>query len=271
MLIGSKGHLIVPLLAHDGLLSSDDLGNTRCIAGYRIPFIGLAAAVVLLGTACGSDPGSGPSQAGAMRAAASATRLRALLAAAHVPVGRGKTPAASSFSAAWATFQRFARIPVDRRDLSGDEPNDDLLFEFGVFESNFWGTSFEVEFTRQYGMASGDLQQVHLVVHFPVAAFIAITRNLRATPCLRGAGCVFSCFFAGNDVLVPHPCRVVAQGTGGYRVGDMTLWASQTAGSDVSTQRMHWNEGVESSPVFRALLSRHIRPDGYEVWQESAE
>ena len=51
----------------------------------------------------------------------------------------------------------------------------------------------------------------------------------------------------------------------------MTLWASQTAGSDVSTQRIHWIEGIESSPVFRALLSRHVRPNGYEVWQESAE
>ena len=206
-----------------------------------------------------------------MHVAASAARLRAMLAEAHVPVGRGTTPAAPSFPAAWRAFQRFALISVDRRDLSGEEPNDDLLFEFGVFESNFWGTSFEVEFTRQYGMASGDLQQVHLVVHFPAAAFIAITRSLRATPCLLGAGCIFSCFFAGNDALVPHPCRVVAQGTGGYRVGDMTLWASQTAGGDASADRTNWVEGVESSPVFRALLSRHVRPDGYEVWQESAE
>jgi hypothetical protein len=206
-----------------------------------------------------------------MRVAASAARLRGLLAAAHVPVRRGTTPAVASFPEAWKAFRRFARIPVDRRDLSGDEPNDDLLFEFGVFESHYWGTSFELELSRQYAMASGDLQQVHLVVHFPVAAFIAITRNLEATPCLPGSGCVFSCFFAGDDALVPHRCRVVAHETGGYRVGDMTLWASQTGGSDASTQRSHWIAGVESSPVFRALLSRHVRPDGFEVWQDSAD
>ena len=237
----------------------------------KIGFAAVATAVTLLGAACGGESGRSPNEPASIRVAASATRLRALLAQAQVPVGRGTTPAAPSFPAAWRAFQRFARIPVDGRDLSGDEPNDDLLFEFGVFESNFWGTSFEVEFTRQYGMASGDLQQVHLVVHFPVAAYIAITRNLRATPCLRGAACDFSCFFAGNDALVPHPCRVVAQGTGGYRVGDMTLWASQTTGGDASAQRTHWVDGVESSPVFRALLSSHVRPDGYEVWQESAE
>jgi hypothetical protein len=119
-------------------------------------------------------------------------------------------------------------------------------------------------------MANGGLQQVHLVVHFPVAAFIAITRTLRAAPCLSGADCAFRCFFA-NAALVPKPCRVVAPGAAGYRVDDMTLWASQTGGNGKPAQRARWVEGVESSPVFRALLARRVRPDGYEVWQESAE
>jgi hypothetical protein len=51
----------------------------------------------------------------------------------------------------------------------------------------------------------------------------------------------------------------------------MTLRASQTGGGDVTVQRARWIEGVEASPVFRALLARHVRPDGYEVWQEPAD
>jgi hypothetical protein len=165
----------------------------------------------------------------------SAARLRALLAGAHVPLDRAKTPTVVSFPAAWSAFQRFAR---------STKPND-LFFEFGVFESHYWGTSFEIV------LRSG---QVHLVVHFPVAAYIAITRNLKAAPCLPGAGCAFRCFFTGDDGLVARPCRVTADG---YRVGDMTL------SGRTSTP---WVAGVESSPVFRALLARHVRPVGYEVW-----
>lgn len=229
--------------------------------------LGTVAALVIAG--CGGE-GSRTGQPAAMHVPASAARLRALLASAHVPVGRGKAPTAGSFPAAWAVFRHFGRIPVDSHDLSGDQPNDDLLFEFGVFESNYYGTSFEVELTRQYGMASGDLQQVHLVVHFPVRAYIAITRGLRATTCVPGGSCVFRCFFADDDAFVPRPCRVVRQGAVGYRVKDMTLRASQSGG-DLSAQRTDWIEGVDSSPVFRALLARHVRPDGYDVWQESAE
>jgi hypothetical protein len=226
--------------------------------------------VALLGAAGGAQARATAAGSAPVHLGAGAARLHAMLAAARVPVGRGKAPTTRSFPAAWTTFQRFARIPADRRDPSGRARDDDLLFEFGVFESNLYGTSFEVELTRQYETASGDLQQVHLVVHFPVTAFIAITRSLRATPCVPGERCVFRCFFAGDDALVPHPCRVVARKAGGYRVGDMTLRASQTGGGRVSARRTHWIDGVESSPVFRALLSRHVRPDGYEVWQEFA-
>src|SRR5262249_29738684 len=84
----------------------------------------------------------------------------------------------------------------------------------------------------------------------------------RATPCLAGDSCEFRCFFAGDDALVPHPCKIAPPGTGSYRIGDMTLRASQTGG------RARWIDGVESSPVFQALLARHVRPDGYEVWRE---
>jgi hypothetical protein len=168
-----------------------------------------------------------------------------------VPLERGQHPSAASFHAAWTAFQRFARLPAERR-------GGDLLFEFGVFESRDYGTSFEVELTRRYA----DVRQVHLMVHFPVAAFIAITRDLRATPCLPGGGCTFRCFFAGDDGLVPHPCRIVPGGASGYRIGDMTLRASQAGG------RARWLRGVASSPVFAALFARHVRPDGYEVWQE---
>ena len=225
----------------------------------KIGFAAVATAVTLVGAACGGESGRSPNEPASVPVAASATRLRPLLAQAQVPVGRGTTPAAPSFPAAWRAFQRFARIPVDRRDLSGDEPNDDLRFEFGVFESNFWGTSFEVELTRQYGTASGDLHRFTSSCTFrwrPTSPSHATSGH--TVPTRRRLH--LQLFFAGNDALVPHPCRVVAQGTGGYRVGDMTLWASQAAGGDASAQRTHWVNGVESSPVFRAPLSSHVRP-----------
>jgi hypothetical protein len=204
-----------------------------------------------------------------MSVASGATHLRALLSAAHVPVGRGKKPSAASFLVAWTAFQRFARLAVDRDDLSGDEPNDDLLYEFGVYESTYWGTSFEVDFTRQFATANGDIQQVHLVVHFPVTAFVPIAGDLRATPCVPGSGCVFGCFFTDDDALVPKTCRLVPKG--GYRVKDMTLWASESGGEGAEAQRADWARAIESSPVFRALISRRIPPVGYEIWQDSAE
>ncbi len=188
---------------------------------------GVLAAATVVASAPGAGAGSG------------AQRLRSLLAGAHVSLDRGKTPTASSFPAAWAAFRRFARTDGER--------GAGLFYEFGVFESHFWGTSFEVV------LRSG---QVHLVVHFPVAAYVAITHNLRAAPCLPGAGCAFRCFFAGDNSLVPRACRVSGDG---YRVGDMTL----------SERRLTpWVSGVESSPVFRGLLARHVRPDGFEVWAE---
>jgi hypothetical protein len=204
---------------------------------FRIGFATLAAAVAILAST------------GSASASPSAGELRARLVGAGVPLERGATPSAASFRAAWATFKRFAQA---------GERGGDLVYEFGVFESKDYGTSFEVELTRRYS----DRRQVHLLVHFPVAAFIAITRNLRAAPCLAGGGCVFRCFFAGDDALVPHPCAIAPPGTAGYRIGDMTLRASQTGG------RARWIERVESSPIFRELLSHHVRPDGYEVWQE---
>jgi hypothetical protein len=122
-----------------------------------------------------------------------------------------------------------------------------LLFEFGVFESHYWGTSFEVV------LVSG---RVHFVVHFPVAAYVSITRDLRAMPCVPGAACTFRCFFRGDDSLVPHPCRVADVG---YRVADMRLSESRSTS---------WIAAVESSPVFRVLLTRHVRAVGYELWAE---
>ena len=97
-------------------------------------------------------------------------------------------------------------------------------------------------------MADGDLQQVHLVVHFPVAAFIAIRRNLRAEPCLAGAGCVFRCFFSGDDALVPHPCRVVPRGAGGYPVGDMTLRALPTTAAPERLSASRRDRAIGSAP-----------------------
>jgi hypothetical protein len=187
--------------------------------------------------------------AGDASASPSAGELRGLLVGAGIPLERGSTETPASFPAAWTAFKRFALV---------GGAGGDLVYEFGVFESKDYGTSFEIELTRRYS----DRRQVHLLVHFPVAAFIAITRNLRAAPCLAGDSCVFRCFFAGDDALVPHPCKIAPRGAGGYRIGDMTLRASQTGG------RARWVTGVQSSPVFGALLAHHVRPDGYEVWQE---
>jgi hypothetical protein len=198
------------------------------LLGYRTGLLTVAA-VVSLGSAGARAAGPAPT---------SAAELRALLVGAQVPLARGATAPASSFPAAWTAFQQFAR---------DGGPNTVLRFEFGVFESHFWGTSFEVQLQSR---------QVHLVVHFPVAAYLAITRNLRATPCVPGSGCVFRCFFTGDDGLVPHACRVAADG---YRVGDMTLTGRQITA---------WIAGVASSPVVRALLARHVRPVGFEVWTE---
>jgi hypothetical protein len=169
------------------------------------------------------------------RPAQNVADLRALLVAAHVPLTRGSTATASSFPAAWSAFRRFVQ----------EGKPEGLLFEFGVFESHFWGTSFEVV------LVSG---RVHFVVHFPVAAYVAITRDLRAMPCVPGAGCSFRCFFRGDDGLVPHPCRLAEAG---YRIGDMRLSEFRST---------PWIADVQSSPVFRALLARHVRTVGYELW-----
>ena len=197
--------------------------------------VGLRTGLVLTASALAL---AGAAQAGrADRQSQGAAELRALLAAAHVPLARGATPTASSFPAAWSAFQRFVQEGNPRG----------LLFEFGVFESHFWGTSFEVVL-----MSGG----VHFVVHFPVAAYVSITRDLRATPCVPGAACSFRCVFRGDDSLVQHPCRLAPAG---YRVGGMSLAASRST---------PWIAAVESSPVFRALLARHVRAVGYEVWAE---
>jgi hypothetical protein len=233
----------------------------------RLTSAAAVLAVALAVSGCGGSKLDGPPP---MHAVGSAATLRALLAAAHVPLGRGKHPQASSFVAAWAAFQRFELIPVDQHDLSGNQPNDDLLFELGVLETTLWGTSLELDLARQYALAGGDLQQAHLIVHFPATAFVPLTRGLRATPCVPGKGCAFGCFFADDAVIVPHPCQLVPRGAGGYRVRDFTLRASQTD-APTSEQHARWITEVDSFAAFRRLLTRHVRPDGFEVRQASAE
>src|SRR4051812_35408114 len=94
----------------------------RALSGFRTAVVVVAAAVTVGGTISGARA--------AKPAPAAPPRLRALLIAAHVPLAGGAPPAASSFPAAWTAFQRFARTG----------PDGELLFEFGVFESHFWGT-----------------------------------------------------------------------------------------------------------------------------------
>ena len=49
----------------------------------------------------------------------------------------------------------------------------------GVFDSGEpWGRTFELSFVRQYATVDGDLQQVHLVAHYPASAL----NDLRSAP-----------------------------------------------------------------------------------------
>ncbi len=209
-----------------------------------------------------------------MHVAGSDARLRALLRERNVAVGVRSPQPSRSFSAAWSAFKRFTSIRVDPSDLDSELPNDDLLYEFGVFDfGSKWGRTFELSFVRQYATADGDLQQVHLVAHFPPAAFADIQHRLRAVACSEGSHCAADCYFEGNDNVIGTPCVVASRagGSPGRRVKSVVLWAAATGTDEPDTQRRRWIEFVEGSPAFAYVLAHRLRLIGYEVWQESAE
>jgi hypothetical protein len=105
-----------------------------------------------------------------MHVAESKARLMSLLGERGVELGPNRKDP-RTLSTAWEAFKAFAALPVDSSDLSSYEPNDDLLYEFGVYDwGDHWGKTFQVSFTRQYGTADGDIQQVQLVAHYPPSA-----------------------------------------------------------------------------------------------------
>lgn len=111
-----------------------------------------------------------------MRVGDGGDRLRAILATSGVTIGPG-AERPGSLSTAWAAFQRFAALEVASGDLSGEELDDGLLFEAGTYSpatAQFvkgGGETFQLGFVRQFETADGDLQQLHLVAHYPAKPF----------------------------------------------------------------------------------------------------
>jgi len=103
-----------------------------------------------------------------MHVAGSDQKLRSLLTEQGVQVGRSKAATGSTVRSAWEAFQSFATIPIADGDLASVPDDDMLLYESGVYDwGDEWGKTFEVSFVRQYITPDDDIQQVHLVVHFP--------------------------------------------------------------------------------------------------------
>jgi hypothetical protein len=129
----------------------------------------LVASVALLGVVSGC--GGRVEDGSQMRVAESKARLVSLLGERGIKVGLNRQERPPSMRAAWEAFKAFASLPVASSDLGSYEPNDDLLYEFGVYDwGDEWGRTFQVSFTRQYGTADGDIQQVQLVAHYPPSA-----------------------------------------------------------------------------------------------------
>lgn len=104
------------------------------------------------------------------------------------------------------------------------------MFDFG----RPWGKTFELSFVRQYATADGDLQQIHLVAHFPPTALDDVVSEIDA----------------GQSSVV---------------------WSFDTGGSGRVGRTKSWIAFVEASPVFRRMNANAAQPLGDEVWQESAE
>jgi hypothetical protein len=231
--------------------------------------------VLALAGALGVAAGCGGSQhVAGMRVNGSDSRLTALLREHGVRVGRNQAQSPESLRSAWQAFRSFSAIRVDSDDLSSEQPNDDLLFEFGVFDfGGKWGRTFQLAFVRQYATADGELQQVHLVAHFPATAFAPIQARLATEPCGDGQ-CPTSCSFGDPNDFLGTPCSIstrAAGAPGGRRVESAAVWGSLTAVAGTGGHTASWVEFVETSPVFREVLSRKLQPLGFEVWQDSTE
>jgi hypothetical protein len=119
--------------------------------------------VVVTGCVAGCG-GQSTAPSDEVRVADAKTRLEKMLAAEKV--GTDANP--NRLATTWAAFKAFAAVPVAADDLSGNELSDGLLFEAATGDDRQW---FELNFVRQFDTGDGDLQQLHLVVHFPANRF----------------------------------------------------------------------------------------------------
>jgi hypothetical protein len=230
----------------------------------RIALMSLVAATIL--TACGSHTQS-------MRALGSETKLKSLAQERGIRLGRDVGDENGSLRAALTAFAEFAAIPIADGDLDPDPMSDGLLFEFGVFDfGGGWGNTLTVSFVRQYGMADGDLQQVHLEAHFRPAAFAAILRRTRVAAC-DSRECVFRCAYGGASDLVGGERCAVTSGVPERNpsLHSASLWSFDAGEPGTASARARWLKLVEESPPFTYLSSREGLLVGYEIWQESAE
>jgi len=139
--------------------------------GGKLPPVLVIVSMLCAVAGCGSSVADEKG----MRVAGSEARLVSLLANRGVNAGRNPRSEPPPLRSAWEAFKEFAALPVAASDLTSDEPNDDLLYEDGVYDwGDEWGETFEVSFVRQYGTADGDIQQVHLVAHYPSSAGLGL-------------------------------------------------------------------------------------------------
>ncbi len=188
-----------------------------------------------------------------------AHRLTSLLRESGVTPGKRSVKSKQSLGSAWAAFKEFAAVPVQRSELSDEPLSDGLLFEFGVFAfGGKWGKTFQLNFVRQLATADGDLQQVHLVVHFAPATFERIKNRVKAAPCADAEGCAARCSFVETDILgsscVLSLARDRTARSTGHELASASVWSFDTGGSDTQAQRTSWTRSSKAllcSPRWR--------------------
>lgn len=210
-------------------------------------------------TGCGSGGG-----APAIHVSGGSQKLTALLRQHDLEPGEQAAPTAS-LGRAWRAFKRFAAVPVRSDELSDEPESDGFLFEFGLFDG-----SFEMDFVRQLATSDGDLQQVHLDVTFPPAAFDSLIAQITVRPCRADQGCPTRCTtrpedFLGTPCLLEQAVRTVHT-----KLRSAGAWSYDTGGSSTQDERSSWIAFVESSPAFRDAVLE-LKPLRYHVWQGSAE
>ena len=157
-----------------------------------------------------------------------------------------------TLASAWNGFDEFAAVRV------AAVTHDDYLFEFGVFDERL-----RVAFVRQLELASGELQQVHLELSYPLDLSTPLRGALGVEKCSRGDDCRWKCAL-GNDsasMLLPTPCRLDAATPVPAGLLDASTWSADGFAA--------WRTRVLGSRPFRFLRNR--RALGYRVWRDSTD